>query len=68
MPKPTTIVDSPTFKRDDKAFSDFTEAIRLKPDYAEAYYHRGLTYFYKKDYGKAINDYTEAIRLRPKLR
>ena len=25
----------------DQAIADYTEAIRLKPDYAEAYYNRG---------------------------
>jgi tetratricopeptide (TPR) repeat protein len=28
----------------EKAIKDFNEAIRLKPDYAEAYNDRGLTY------------------------
>ena len=45
--------------------ADFTEAIRLKPDYYEAYYMRGYTYDEKRDYDRAIADYTEAIRLNP---
>jgi len=28
----------------EKAISDYTEAIRLKPDYAEAYQNRGIAY------------------------
>ena len=28
----------------DRAIADFNEAIRLKPDLAEAYYNRGLAY------------------------
>ena len=53
-------------KDDDKAVSDFNEAIRLKPNYAKAYYWRGRAYFSKKDYDIAISDLSEAIRLEPK--
>jgi tetratricopeptide (TPR) repeat protein len=47
------------------AIADYTEAIRLRPDFAETYYLRGLTYEDLKQYDKAISDYTEAIRLQP---
>jgi tetratricopeptide (TPR) repeat protein len=48
------------------AIADFTEAIRLDPDYAAAYNKRGLAYHDgKKDYDRAIADYTQAIRLDP---
>ena len=49
----------------DKAIADFTEAIRLNPKDAEAYYSRGGAYGEKGDYDKAIADFTEAIRLNP---
>jgi tetratricopeptide (TPR) repeat protein len=71
------------FKKDyDKAIADFTEAIRLEPKNARAYFNRGSVwkvkcdYAYvdrgvarkaKGDYDKAIADFTEAIRLDPKL-
>jgi tetratricopeptide (TPR) repeat protein len=49
----------------DLAIADFSEAIRLTPDYAEAYFNRGLAYDSKGDHDKAIADYSEAIRLKP---
>jgi serine/threonine protein kinase/tetratricopeptide (TPR) repeat protein len=48
----------------DKAVADYTEAIRLKPDYAEAYNGRGQSYFKLKQYDKAISDYSDAIRIK----
>ncbi|MEI8372045.1 MAG: tetratricopeptide repeat protein [Planctomycetota bacterium] len=51
----------------DGAILAFTEAIRLKPCYAEAYSDRGLAYLEKDDVDKAIADCNEAIRLDPQL-
>ena len=51
--------------RYEEALADYTEAIRLKPDYAVAYHNRGNA---KDDLGRseeALADYTEAIRLKP---
>ena len=48
-----------------KASTDYDEAIRLKPDFAEVYYNRGIA---KDELGRheaAITDYDEAIRLKP---
>ena len=50
---------------DDAAIADYTEAIRLDPGDAEAYYNRGVIYAHKGDYDAAVADYTEAIRLDP---
>ena len=50
----------------DKAIADYTEAIRLNPKDAKAYYNRGLVYVKKGDHDKAIADFTEAILLNPK--
>ena len=47
---------------------DLTEAIRLKPDHAEAYNQRGLVYRRLEQYAEAIEDYTEAIRIVPDFR
>jgi tetratricopeptide (TPR) repeat protein len=47
------------------ALSDCNEAIRLKPDYAEAFGLRGSIYDDMDNYSLAIQDYSEAIRLNP---
>src|SRR3990167_6017728 len=49
----------------DSAISEFQEAVRLKPDYAEAHYNLGMAYGVvgKKDW--AITQYKEALRLKP---
>jgi lipoprotein NlpI len=49
----------------DRAIADYTTAIQLKPDYAEAYNDRGFAYYLKGDAERAIADYTRAIELRP---
>ncbi|MFP6770372.1 MAG: tetratricopeptide repeat protein [Planctomycetaceae bacterium] len=51
----------------DAAITCFTEAIRLKPDFANAYVNRGLAYHKKQEYDLAISDYTEAIRLETRF-
>jgi tetratricopeptide (TPR) repeat protein len=43
----------------------YNEAIRLKPDYAEAFYNRGLVRYNMGDLEGALNDGNEAIRLKP---
>ena len=49
----------------DRAIADYTTAIQLKPDYAEAYNDRGFAYYLKGEGERAIADYTRAIELRP---
>jgi serine/threonine protein kinase/Tfp pilus assembly protein PilF len=48
-----------------QAIADYSEAIRLKPDYPEAFNNRGVAYYSLKQYDKALSDYNEAIRLKP---
>jgi tetratricopeptide (TPR) repeat protein len=49
-----------------KAIQDYTEAIRLNPKYAEAYYNRGFIWDERmRNVATALPDYTEAIRLNP---
>jgi tetratricopeptide (TPR) repeat protein len=50
-------------KNYDEAIQCYTEAIRLKPDYAEPYNNRGLARADKGDLTGAIKDYTRSIEL-----
>jgi len=53
-------------ERYDQAMADYNEAIRLDPNFADAYFERGRTWYY--GFGsarRAIGDYSEAIRLNP---
>jgi tetratricopeptide (TPR) repeat protein len=47
------------------AIADYTEAIRLNPNFVEAYDNRGLAREKLKDLDGAINDYTQAIKINP---
>ena len=47
------------------AISDYTQAIHLKPDYADAYNNRGNAKYNLMQYEAAITDYDMAIRLKP---
>ena len=49
----------------EKAIEYLNNAIRLKPDYADAYYLRGFAYDDLENHQRAIIDYSEAIRLSP---
>jgi tetratricopeptide (TPR) repeat protein len=68
-------VDAAKNQNDDLAIAAFSEAIRLKPDYVDAYINRGNAYAHRRkdgydkaitDYDKAITDFNEANRLDPK--
>src|SRR5208283_4947953 len=52
-------------KHYDQAIADYTEAIRLNPEFGTAFNNRGFAYAAKEDYDRAIADYYEAIRLNP---
>ena len=49
----------------DKAIAHYSEALRLNPKDADAYYNRGIAWERRGEYDKAIADYSEAIRLNP---
>jgi tetratricopeptide (TPR) repeat protein len=47
------------------AIADYSEAIRLKPNFAEALVNRGLNYDELRQHDKAIADFSEVSRLKP---
>lgn len=49
----------------DSAITDYTTAIKLRPDYIDGYFNRGFAYEGKKDFDNAIADYTRVIALAP---
>ena len=57
--------DARYWKKDESgnAITDYTNAIQLDPEYAEAYNYRGIVYLSNGDVDNAITDYTEAIEL-----
>ncbi len=40
-------------------------AIALDPEFADAYYSRGMIYWKEKDYGRASRDFTMTLQLQP---
>ena len=49
-----------------EAILDFTQALKLKPDYAQAYYQRSICYG-KQENLEAMNDLLRAIEIDPNL-
>ncbi|MBR8839385.1 MAG: serine protease [Stigonema ocellatum SAG 48.90 = DSM 106950] len=49
------------------AIANYTDAIRLNPNYATAYNNRGLAFAQLGDTQKAIGDYNQALRIDPQL-
>jgi tetratricopeptide (TPR) repeat protein len=49
----------------DLAIQDDDEAIRLKPNYPNAFFNRGNAYYGKGQLDRAIQDFDQAIRLNP---
>lgn len=61
-------------KKFHEAVGDYTKTIAFYENTGtdndmleQAYYHRGLSYFYKSEYSKAIDDYNRALALNPQL-
>ena len=50
-----------------EAISAYDMALRLKPDYAEAYYNRGTAKTLIGEHQLGITDFDEAIRLKPQF-
>ncbi len=47
----------------EKALSDYEEAIRLKPDFAHAYFNRALFWEMNKKFSSAVADYEKYVEL-----
>jgi tetratricopeptide (TPR) repeat protein len=48
-----------------KAVNDFTQVIKLEPDFADAYHERAKTYVLMNEHSKALADFNELVRLKP---
>jgi tetratricopeptide (TPR) repeat protein len=53
------------FKHPNKAIEAYTEAIRIQPDYEDAYYGRGNMYLEKGEYDNAIVDFEALLKINP---
>ncbi len=49
-----------------ESIEHYTKAIRVKPDFTDAYFNRGRAYGDEGDFDRAIEDYTKVIDLNPK--
>jgi Tfp pilus assembly protein PilF len=49
----------------DRAIADFSEAVRLDPNYAAPYRHRAFAYMQKGNYAQARTDVNMALRINP---
>ena len=49
----------------DEAIRYYDKAIELHPEFAQAYYERGVAYSFKEDFNTAVVDLTQAIELNP---
>ena len=49
----------------DQSISDFTEALKIDPNFAGAYYNRAGTWSYKGDFRRALADVDKALEIDP---
>jgi len=49
----------------ERIISHYSQVIQLDPDFAVAYFNRGLAYYSKGDPDRAVSDWNAAIRLNP---
>jgi tetratricopeptide (TPR) repeat protein len=63
--KASSLWDGGNFTDPKKTIEYLNNAVKLQPDYAEAYSDRGTAYNGLGQYQRAIEDYNKAIRLKP---
>jgi len=51
----------------DWAIADFNKALEIDPKSADAYYNRGIAYYFKKEYDKSWKDIKKAQDLGYKI-
>jgi len=49
----------------DQAIADYTQALKINPEFVTAYSNRGLAYSDKGELDQAIADYTQALKINP---
>ena len=54
-------------KNNDLAISDFTEVLRMRPNFAQVYGLRGLAYHNQGDDVRAVADYDERLNREPEI-
>jgi len=50
-----------------QAISDYTKAVKINPDFAEAYHNRAITLYYLKNYDKSFSDVQKVLSLGGKV-
>lgn len=67
--KEPSIANNPKMKlksmQYDLVLRDYTQAIEIDPQFAQAYFNRGNIYFFQKNYRSALSDYDKAIQTDP---
>jgi protein O-GlcNAc transferase len=53
------------FNQYDSAIDSYTQALQIKPDYAEALYNMGNALLKKGEVDAAIDSYTQALKIKP---
>jgi len=48
-----------------EAITEFNRALAINKDLADAYFYRGVAYYFKGDVDNAITDFTAALRIKP---
>jgi tetratricopeptide (TPR) repeat protein len=49
----------------DRAIEEYSQAIKISPQFNTAWNNRGSAYLAKHDYARAIQDFSQAIRIKP---